>query len=44
VVSRRWFSWANTYGVDIAEGEDDILILASRVVIDMACHEHKDQD
>jgi uncharacterized protein YxjI len=38
VVSKRWFSWADTYGVDIAEGEDDILILASTVVIDMACH------
>jgi uncharacterized protein YxjI len=37
-VSKKWFSWADTYGVDIAEGEDDILILASTVVIDMACH------
>ena len=35
VVSRRWFSWADTYGVEIAEGEDDVLILASAVVIDM---------
>jgi len=38
VVSKRWFSWTDTYGVDIADGEDDILILASTVVIDMACH------
>jgi uncharacterized protein YxjI len=37
-VSKRWFSWADTYGVDIAEGEDDVLILASTVVIDMVCH------
>ena len=37
-VSKRWFAWSDTYGVDIAEGEDDILILASTVVIDMACH------
>ncbi len=37
-VSKRWFSWTDTYGVDIAEGEDDVLILASTVVIDMACH------
>ena len=29
---------SDTYGVDIVEGEDDILILASTVVIDMACH------
>jgi uncharacterized protein YxjI len=38
VVSKRWFSWTDTYGVEIAEGEDDVLILASAVVIDMACH------
>jgi uncharacterized protein YxjI len=37
-VSKRWFSWTDSYGVDIAEGEDDILILASTVVVDMACH------
>lgn len=41
-VSKRWFSWSDTYGVDIADGEDDVLILASTVVIDMVCHdEHK---
>ena len=28
-VSKRWFSWSDTYGVDVAEGEDDVLILAS---------------
>ena len=37
-VSKRWFSWSDTYGADIAEGEDDVLILASTVVIDMVCH------
>lgn len=41
-VSKQWFSWSDTYGVDIAEGEDDVLILASTVVIDMACHTHED--
>ena len=40
-VSKRWFSWADTYGVDIADGEDDVLILASTVVIDMICHGDK---
>lgn len=41
-VSKQWFSWTDTYGVDIAEGEDDVLVIASTVVIDMACHdEHK---
>ena len=43
-VSKRWFSWTDTYGVDIVEGEDDILILASTVVIDLACHEQEGRD
>ncbi len=34
-VSKKWFRVANTYGVDIAPGADDILILACTVVIDM---------
>ena len=38
-VSKQWFSFSDSYGIDIAEGEDDILILASAVVIDMACHQ-----
>ena len=38
VVSKRWFSWTDTYGVDVADGEDDVLVLASAVVIDLACH------
>jgi uncharacterized protein YxjI len=41
-VSKRWFSLRDTYGVDIADGEDDVLILASTVVIDMVCHADKE--
>lgn len=37
-VSKTWFSWTDSYGVEIQPGEDDVLILASTVVIDMACH------
>lgn len=37
-VSKAWFSLMDTYGVDIAPGESDILLLASTVVIDMCCH------
>ena len=37
-VSKRWFSWTDTYGVDVDEGEDDVLILASAVVVDLALH------
>lgn len=38
-ISKRWFSAGDSYGVEIAEGEDDVLILAASVVIDMACHD-----
>lgn len=37
-VSKQWFAWTDSYGVDIVEGEDAVLILASTVIIDMACH------
>jgi uncharacterized protein YxjI len=33
-VSKRWISLVDAYGIDIADGEDDVLILASAVVID----------
>lgn len=38
-ISKRWFSWLDTYGVDVAVSVDPVLILASTVVIDMCCHE-----
>jgi uncharacterized protein YxjI len=38
-VSHAFFSWTDTYGIDIADGEDDVLILAAAVVIDLCCHE-----
>ena len=40
-VSKKWFSWTDTYGVDINEGEDDIIILVSTVVIDMVSHKSR---
>jgi uncharacterized protein YxjI len=33
-VSKRWFTFADTYGVDVVDGENDVLILASAVVIE----------
>ena len=36
--SKKWFSFRDTYAVDIADGEDEVLILASAIVIDLACH------
>jgi uncharacterized protein YxjI len=35
-VSKRWISLTETYGVEIAEGEDDLLILASVLALDLA--------
>jgi uncharacterized protein YxjI len=35
VVSKRFFAFSDTYGVDIVDGEDDITILATAVVIDL---------
>ena len=38
-VSKKWFTITDTYGVDIAEGQNDILILAIAVAIDMMAHD-----
>ena len=38
-ISKQWFAWSDTYGVDIADSADPVLILASTVVIDLCCHE-----
>jgi uncharacterized protein YxjI len=40
-VSKKWFSLSDSYGVEVLEGEDDALILACTVVIDLACHADK---
>lgn len=40
-VSKRYFSFTHTYGVDVASGEDDVLILAAVVVIDLCSHDEK---
>lgn len=38
-VSMRWFRVRDTYGVEVAPGVDDALMLAITVVIDMMAHE-----
>ena len=40
-VSKAWFSLTDTYGVDVSDGEDDVLILAAVVVIDQCRHERR---
>jgi uncharacterized protein YxjI len=42
-VSKRWLSWTDTYGIDVADDEDPVLVLASAVVVDMACHADKNR-
>jgi uncharacterized protein YxjI len=38
-VSEKWFTLADTYGVDISPGQDDALILAATVVIERCAQE-----
>lgn len=38
-VSKRWFTIRDTYGIDVASGEDDALILAVAVALDEMAHD-----
>jgi uncharacterized protein YxjI len=38
-VSKRWFRVRDTYGIEIAPGQDDALIVALTVVIDQMTHD-----
>jgi uncharacterized protein YxjI len=40
-VSKYWFRSSDTYGVDVGPGEDDVLLLASAMVIDLCNHSSK---
>ncbi|HLP47799.1 MAG TPA: LURP-one-related family protein [Candidatus Kapabacteria bacterium] len=42
-ISKNFFSWYDSYGVAIVPGEDDILILAAVVVIDLVSQESRDR-
>jgi uncharacterized protein YxjI len=37
-VSKKFFALADTYAIDIDPGEDDVVILAAAVVIDLVSH------
>lgn len=43
-VSKRWFSLRDTYGVDIADGEDHLLVLASVLAVDLAMARERKKD
>jgi uncharacterized protein YxjI len=38
-ISKKWFRVRDTYGVEIAPGQNDIVILAATVAVDMMAHE-----
>ena len=43
-VSKKWFTLRDTYGIDILSGENDVLILAAAVVIDLCSHPDQKRD
>jgi uncharacterized protein YxjI len=38
-ISKKYFSWSDTYGVEVLGGADPLLILSLAIIIDMVCHE-----
>jgi len=38
-ISKKWLSLTDTYGVEIAHGQNDIVILAIAIAIDMMAHD-----
>lgn len=42
-ISRSWFQIRDTYGVDVAPGEDDALMLAAAVCLDRIHHEEEER-
>jgi uncharacterized protein YxjI len=42
-VSKAWLTLRDTYGVEIAEGEDDLLILAAVLALDLAEDREREQ-
>jgi uncharacterized protein YxjI len=43
-VSKKWLSLTDTYGVEIDAGQNDILILAVAIAIDMMSHDDDKKD
>jgi uncharacterized protein YxjI len=42
-VTKRWLTMRDTYGVEVAEGQDDLLVLAAVLALDLAeDREHED--
>ena len=43
-ISRAWFRIRDTYGVDVAPGQADVLFLAIAVALDRIQHDEEDRD
>ncbi|HVF24678.1 MAG TPA: LURP-one-related family protein [Anaerolineales bacterium] len=43
-ISKKWFRFTDTYGVEIDPGQNDILILAIAVAIDIMAHPDEKRD
>ncbi len=37
-VSKRWLSFSDTYGIEVRDPKDAVLVLVSAIVIDLVCH------
>jgi uncharacterized protein YxjI len=42
--SKKWISLRDSYVVDVAEGEDAVLLLACAIVVDRITHEEEDKE
>lgn len=40
--SKRWFRAKDTYGIDVHDQSDALLVLSAAVVIDLVCHPKRD--
>jgi uncharacterized protein YxjI len=43
LISRAWFRVRDTYGVDVAPGQDDVLFLAIAVALDRIQHDEEER-
>jgi len=41
-VSKKWFTWTDTYAVEVADPQYFLLVLACVLVIDCCCHDRRD--
>jgi uncharacterized protein YxjI len=43
-VSKAYFSWSDTYGIDVRDPKDTVLVLASAIVIDLVCYQEDEEE